>query len=195
MHSQNAQIFKFVTCKSIKKTIYLIFREQEANGEKEKAKRKKKSKSPDLALSHKSATGGLPTGGIEYTPGRPLPAAMAAGGSGQVLIKSVNGKIVITPVANPAVGKQANPSAGKQVAPTRGAQVNPSACKPAAPSAGAQVAPTAGAQVAPTAGAQVAPTPGVHVTSASLRAPEVGSSVVVNGNGVGISNGFKNQVE
>ena len=120
---------------------------------------------------------------------------MAAGGSGQVLIKSVNGKIVITPVANPAVGKQANPSAGKQVAPTRGAQVNPSACKPAAPSAGAQVAPTAGAQVAPTAGAQVAPTPGVHVTSASLRAPEVGSSVVVNGNGVGISNGFKNQVE
>ena len=112
---------------------------------------------------------------------------MAAGGSGQVLIKSVNGKIVITPVANPAVGKQANPSAGKQVAPTRGAQVNPSACKPAAPSAGAQVAPTAGAQVAPT--------PGVHVTSASLRAPEVGSSVVVNGNGVGISNGFKNQVE
>ncbi len=40
-------------------------------------------------------------GGVEYTPGKPLPPAMAAGGSGQVLIKSVNGKVVITPVPDP----------------------------------------------------------------------------------------------
>merc|ERR1719354_1179344 len=77
--------------------------EEEQKKSKQSTNKKQKSKSPELVAPKPTAAapGGLPMGGVEYTPGKPLPPAMAAGGSGQVLIKSVNGKVVITPVPDP----------------------------------------------------------------------------------------------
>jgi len=87
-------------------------REEEEKAEAEKQKKKKKGKSPvDSSAPSTANTANYPVGGIEYTPGKPLPAAVAAGGSGQVLIKSVNGRVVITPVAEPSPPQAANTAA------------------------------------------------------------------------------------
>ena len=87
-------------------------REEEEKAEAEKQKKKKKGKSPvDSSAPSAANTANYPVGGIEYTPGKPLPAAVAAGGSGQVLIKSVNGRVVITPVAEPSPPQAANTAA------------------------------------------------------------------------------------
>ena len=77
--------------------------EEQEKSKQRNNKHKQKSTSPELVAPKPTAAapGGLPLGGVEYTPGKPLPPAMAAGGSGQVLIKSVNGKVVITPVPDP----------------------------------------------------------------------------------------------
>ena len=92
--------------------------EEEQKKSKQNTNKKQKSKSPELVAPKPTAAapGGLPMGGVEYTPGKPLPPAMAAGGSGQVLIKSVNGKVVITPVPDPvpqvvAAASQPQPAA------------------------------------------------------------------------------------
>eukprot|EP00088_Acartia_fossae_P042345 TRINITY_DN4444_c1_g1_i1.p1 TRINITY_DN4444_c1_g1~~TRINITY_DN4444_c1_g1_i1.p1 ORF type:complete len:977 (-),score=309.52 TRINITY_DN4444_c1_g1_i1:209-2866(-) len=61
---------------------------------------KKKAKTPPLDNSkNDSSANMLPGGAVEYTPGKPLPSLPANNsGNGQVLIKSINGKVVITPV-------------------------------------------------------------------------------------------------